>query len=122
MFYDVLGTRLRHGNGVLEVRKGNRGYWNIVRTNMPAILSEPLFVSNPDEVALLKNNMFELGKAIANSIQQMFPQGGLVAFSVGHKYKKRTPNDRGAKVIYEDKYEADYAEELLSIAKEQLKS
>lgn len=119
-FYEVLGTRLRHGNGILEVKRGSRGYWNLARTNMPAVLAEPLFVSNPDEVKILKENINELGLAISTSIKEIFTEGGLVAFSVGHKYKTSSPNDRGAKVIGENRYEADYAEELLLAAERQL--
>lgn len=119
-FYKVLGTRLRHSNGILEIRKGNRGYGNLAKATMPAILAEPLFISNPEEVTLLKKNISTLGEAIANSIKEIFPKGGLVAFSVGHKYRDKFPKDRGAKVIGEDKYEADYAEEVLLAAKEQL--
>lgn len=118
-YYEILGTQLRHGNGVVEVKRGSRGYWNLARANMPAILGEPLFVSNPQEVILLKKNITNLASAISSSIKEIFPKGGLVAFSVGHKYKKTSPNDKGASVIGETKFEADYAEEVLLTAEKQ---
>lgn len=117
-YYSVLQTRLRHGNGVVELDKKNRGYGNLVSTTMPAILGEPLFVSNPNEVALLVSDKMlgKLGKAVADSIIHMFPDGGLVALSIGHKGKPKSA-DMGADVVGQSKMEADYAEDILVYAK-----
>ena len=45
-----------------------------------------------------------------------FSKGGLIGFSVGHKYKTSNPNDRGA-AVYGGGTEADNAEAVLEKAK-----
>lgn len=112
---EVLNIRLRHSNGVKILSKIDRGYWNIALTAMPAVLSEPLFISNPNEAELLKNNMERIAEATANSIKTIFPDGGLIALSIGHKGKPSKPYDRGAVVVNNEKYEADYAEDVLKL-------
>lgn len=45
--------RLRHGNGVKKIRKGDRGYYNLRDAKragmMIALLSESFFIDNPNE-------------------------------------------------------------------------
>jgi N-acetylmuramoyl-L-alanine amidase len=99
-------------NGVLLGGAGGRGNGNISQTAMPAILVEPFFVSNPDGALWAKTRQDDLAKILATSIRTFFPGGGLVAFSIGHKYKKSRPNDRGAAVLGGGT-EADLAEQVL---------
>jgi hypothetical protein len=91
-----------------------RGDGNLRHTAMPAILLEPLFVSNPAhaEIARSEDGQRRLAGVLVDSIKRFFPDGGLIAFSVGHKYKTSRPNDRGANVVGGGT-EADLAERVL---------
>ena len=98
-----------------------RGDFNLRHTDMPAILLEPLFASNPQHAEWIRSDERQnrLARILCESIQRFFQGGGLVAFSVGHKYKTSRPNDRGAKV-YGGGMEADYAEAVLNKAREMI--
>ena len=115
-----LGTQLRRDLGVYRLEKKDRGNSNLQYTSMPAILCESLFISNPDEAELLRYNIGAIADCILFSIQKSFPQGGLVALSIGHKYKTSAPNDRGAGVAGGG-FEADFAEKVVNIVVELLK-
>jgi N-acetylmuramoyl-L-alanine amidase len=114
-------TRMGGVNGVLVGGYGGRGDSNIRSTNMPAILVEPMFCNDPEHAKVMKSEEGQdrLARVLAYSIQKTFPKGGLVAFSIGHKYKKTSPNDLGAAVVGGG-WEADYAEQVLLRAKEML--
>lgn len=105
-------------DGILIGGYGGRGDGNIKLTNMPAILVEPMFCSNPIQAPIIRSpeGQERLAQVLAYTIEVMFPKGGLVAFSVGHKYKTSQPNDRGAEVLGGG-MEADYAEQVLLEAK-----
>lgn len=112
----ALGTPLRSPltKGVIVGGYGGRGNGNVSLTAMPAILVEPCFVSNPVESAIVRSEegQRKLAVALADSIRTMFPDGGLIAFSVGHKGKTSNPADRGADV-FGGGTEAQYAEIVL---------
>lgn len=106
------------------VDSGGRGDGNLKYTNMPAILLEPLFISNPVQAQLVKSveGQQKLAEAIVETVRKHFPNGGLVAFSIGHKGKTgKSANDMGAKV-YGGGTEADYAEIVLNKAKAMLEA
>jgi hypothetical protein len=115
---DSFGIGLGGEQGVLVGGYSGRGDGNVKFTNMPAILVEPLFASNPQHAAWIHSEAGQdrLAQILADSVQRCFPQGGRVAFSVGHKYKTSNPADRGADV-YGGGTEADYAEVVLHKAK-----
>jgi hypothetical protein len=96
----------------------NRGDHNLKHTWMPAILLEPLFASNPQHAAWIRSDAGQtrLARILSESIQRFFPLGGVIGFSVGHKYKDTNPRDRGAPV-HGGGTEADYAEKVLKNAK-----
>jgi N-acetylmuramoyl-L-alanine amidase len=100
---------------------GGRGDGNLRHTKMPAILVEPLFASNPAHARVIKSEqgIEKLAGIVAESVRKFFPCGGLVAFSVGHKYKRSAPNDCGATVVGGGT-EADYADLVLERAAEML--
>jgi N-acetylmuramoyl-L-alanine amidase len=104
-------------NGLLVGGYHGRGDANIKKTKMPAILVEPLFVSNPEQARIVKSlaGQQALAAILSESIMYMFPKGGRVAFSIGHKYKKSRPKDRGA-AVYGGGVEADYSEKVLKLA------
>ena len=82
-----------------EYRVGGRGNGNLRHTAMPAVLLEPCFISCPDGAALVKSEHGRrfLAEALVDVIHRHFPNGGLVAFSIGHKGKVSNPADRGAR-------------------------
>lgn len=110
-------------DGVLIGGYGGRGDGNISDTKMPAILVEPMFCNDPEhaEVIRSKDGQERLAKVLVYSIRKTFPKGGKVGFSVGHKYKKSNPQDRGA-ALFGGGTEADYAEIVLTRAKILLES
>jgi hypothetical protein len=97
---------------------GKRGNGSLVHTRMPALLVEPLFGSNPKHAEWIRSveGRVRLARVLADSIMRFFPQGGLVAFSIGHKGKTSKPHDRGA-AVHGGGMEADYAEMVLLEAK-----
>ena len=111
------GTKVSGDNGILVGGWNGRGDGNLKHTDMPAILLEPLFASHPQHADIIRSEsgQTELARILAESIQRFFPDGGLIAFSVGHKYKKSNPNDRGA-ALAGGGSEADYAEKVLKKA------
>ncbi|MGV8120453.1 MAG: hypothetical protein AB2L14_11885 [Candidatus Xenobiia bacterium LiM19] len=80
--------------------------------DMPAICLEPCFITNPGGSKLAKEKKEELAKIIAEGICIYFPQGGIVALSMGHEIGI----DVGAISVDGDK-EAVLAEDILNIAK-----
>lgn len=111
--------RVAGQEGILVGGYDGRGDGNLTYTKMPAILLEPLFVSNPQGAEMVRNEATQIDLAVilVRSIQQFFPNGGIVGFSIGHKYKTSRPSDRGA-AVYGGGWEADFAEIVLNKAKE----
>jgi hypothetical protein len=100
--------------GIMVGGYDGRGDFNLRYTSMPAILLEPLFASNPQHAEWIRSDagQLRLARILSESIQRFFQQGGLIGFSVGHKYKTSSPNDRGAPVLG-GALEADCAEKVL---------
>jgi hypothetical protein len=117
------GTQVAGDDGILVGGWDGRGDANLRETDMPAILLEPLFASNAMQADIIRSESGRaaLARILVESIHRFFPQGGLVAFSVGHKYKKTNPNDLGAPLAGGG-WEADYAEKVLEKAKTLLES
>ena len=94
-----------------------RGDANLRYTSMPAVLLEPLFVSDPTQSTIIKSGSGQerLARVLVEGIRRFFPDGGKVAFSVGHKYRDSKPLDRGA-LVYGGGVEADFAEAILKKA------
>jgi len=123
MVSNAFGTPMGGSSGILIGGYGGRGDSNVKQTNMPSILLEPLFADNPKHAVFIKseNGQNKLATILVDTIKKIFPQGGLVGFSIGHKYKSSKPKDRGASV-YGGGTEADYAEIVLNKAKLMLES
>lgn len=94
-----------------------RGDGNLKHTAMPAMLLEPLFVSNLTYADVVRSDegQSKLATCLVETIKQFFPDGGIVAFSVGHKYRDTKPKDRGADLAGGGA-EAEYAEKVLLLA------
>ena len=105
-------------SGILIGGFNGRGNGNLKHTNMPAILLEPLFVSNPTHAEWVRSEAGQdkLAKILVDSIIEFFPDGSKIGFSIGHKYKTSRPKDRGA-AVYGGGTEADYAEIVMEKAK-----
>ena len=114
---DQFGNRVGGDQGILVGGWNGRGDGNVKHTDMPAVLLEPLFASNPQQAEAIRSDRGQaaLARILVESIRRFFPKGGLIAFSVGHKYKSSSPNDRGAAVVGGG-WEADYAEKVLQRA------
>ena len=110
-------------DGVLIGGYGGRGDGNVRLTNMPAILVEPMFCNDPEHAKVIKSQegQEKLAEILVASILTIFPNGGLVGFSIGHKYKTSNPNDRGAEIVGGGT-EADCAEQVLLAAHKLLES
>lgn len=100
--------------GIVVGGYDGRGDFNLRFTSMPAILLEPLFASQPQHAEWIRSDTGQerLARILCDSFLRFFQQGGLVGFSVGHKYKTSQPNDRGA-AVQGGGWEADYAEKVL---------
>lgn len=88
--HEITGVPMRRGPAgdlfYWAHQNGNRGESQIKYTAMPAILTEGLFLTNPDEAALAlsEEGQKKLALAIAEAIREIYPEGGLVALSPGH--------------------------------------
>jgi hypothetical protein len=114
----TFGIRQYLGRGILVGGYDGRGNGNLKYLNMPAVLLESLFATNPRHAKWIKNeaDQLQLAFILFKSIRKFFPQGGRICFSVGHKYKYYPRNDRGAHV-YGGGRESEYAEIILKQAK-----
>jgi hypothetical protein len=115
------GNAVGGDGGLLVGGWEGRGDGNVKHTQMPALLLEPLFASHPQQADLIRSAAGQdaLARVLVESIHRFFPDGGLIAFSVGHKYKTSAPNDRGA-ALAGGGAEADYAELVLQRAEAML--
>jgi len=111
--FNDLNLKVGGKNGIVVGGYNGRGNGNVYFTNMPAILIEPLFCSTPEHAEMIRSEKGQsrLAKVLVKTIIDFYPDGGLIGFSVGHKYKNSS-NDRGAELIGGGN-EADYAEKIL---------
>ena len=114
---EQFGCKTGGDGGILVGGWEGRGDGNVKHTKMPAVLLEPLFASNPQQADAIRSDAGQaaLARILAESIRRFVPDGGLIAFSVGHKYKTSSPNDRGA-ALAGGGTEADHAEKVLEKA------
>jgi hypothetical protein len=114
---EQFGTKVGGDAGILVGGWNGRGDGNVKHTHMPAVLLEPLFASHPQQAEAIRSEAGQaaLARILAESIRRFIPGGGLIAFSVGHKYKASSPNDRGA-ALAGGGTEADHAEKVMEKA------
>ena len=102
--------------GIAKVSYREQGDFNLRFLTIPGMLLEPMFLSRDDHVRILlsEDGIIRLAKCLAKTLQDVINKDTLVAFSVGHKYQRRKPTDRGAPVRgYPEFFEADLAEWVL---------
>lgn len=97
------------------VGRERAGFYNLYYTNMQAVLTELLYASDPDQATIIRSEegREELAWMHVDVIREFYPEGGLLAFSIGHMFKASAIHDRGAPVHGSDyEAEADYAKLL----------
>ena len=129
LIHELLGCPLRADGPVIIGGFKGRGNGNLKHTKMPAVLLEPLFISNPDSAAFVAtiDGREALAGVLVAAICEFLPDGGCIAFSVGHKGRTFRPRDRGA-ALYPGipvegnvpPTEADLAEDVLLRAAQML--
>lgn len=110
MMVEIQATGLpAHGNQpVKSTTVATRSAW-IDWYAMPAIVLEPLFISNPSQAQWLHDHMDTLAQAIAAAIKGSFLNGGRIGLSAGHVGKSQP--DPGAPCALHDT-EADHTVDL----------
>ena len=66
---DVLGLADR---GIKARNKGDRGSWLLRKTIAPAIITEPFFIDNDNDLMTAEDKMAALVEAYVNSIKEVF--------------------------------------------------
>ena len=113
---EQFGTKVGGDQGILVGGWEGRGDGNVKHTNMPALLLEPLFASHPQQAEAIRSDTGQVaGAHPGREHPPLLPRRRLIAFSVGHKYKTSSPNDRGA-ALAGGGTEADHAEKVLEKA------
>ena len=110
--YGSLGLPFHGTEPLKEAVPGNRASF-IRHYNNPAILIEPLFVTNPgaNQAGWIheKSNVQALAQKIAEALgAATTDENSLVGLSIGHIYKPSSPGDTGVDCIRGDT-EADHA-------------
>jgi hypothetical protein len=100
-----------HGDPLKPAGGSRAGF--ILDYQNPAVLLEPLFISNVTQAKWIQDaaNLAALGQGIARAIKANTSDGDKIGLSVGHLGKDSAPEDRGAKHAI-DGWEADYAKRL----------
>ena len=108
-----------HGDP-LKPASGSRAAF-ILAYDGPAVLLEPLFISNSSQAAWIRDaaNLASLGQGIARAIKANTAEGDKIGLSIGHLGKDSAPDDRGARHAIEG-WEADYAKRLAEIVAKHL--
>lgn len=121
-FADKISEEFKHPNGGLLVRNpGDRAYYNLYYSRPPAILIEPLYVSDQTQAVLAMQEATQrrIAQILRDVVVEYFPRGAAVACSLGHKFKPAPNNfDRGAPICKEVSNplglaEADLAEKVM---------
>jgi len=119
LYSDNLSEKLHlkkgYDNGIKVLKDGDRGYGNLRHSTIPAILLEPFFLSNATGLEWAATEQDLLAETLVESIRKTFPGGGLVAFSVGHRYKAARPDDKGAGP-FSGMYEIEFIEPVMEKA------
>lgn len=105
--------------GCVKLKREDRGYWNLYYTKMPAVLLEGAWVSDEDQATLMVSDIGKtmMAKIIVKTVRKFLPDGGKVAFSLGHKWKVTSIHDRGAPVVgTKGLGEADIMEDVMKEA------
>jgi N-acetylmuramoyl-L-alanine amidase-like protein len=110
MWDEIAATGLPpHGTPVRGTKSNPRAAF-IEAYAMPAILLEPLFISDSRQAAWLHDpsNATSLAHAVTAGIVRHFPDGGTIGLSAGHNFKSTELADRGAMCASGADMEADH--------------
>lgn len=117
----------RSDGGILRLKANSRDVFNLSLVTAPAVIVEPLFLSNNDHVDLLlnKGGVQTLADILTDSLREFFEdrESVHIGFSVGHKYQRTSPSDRGSVCLGKSEMtEADLSDTILTITKTQLEN
>ena len=103
-----------HGNMPVKSTAEAKRSAFIDHYEMPAILLEPLFISNPEQAKWIHEeaNLQKLAAVISAGIKGEFFKGGTIGLSPGHAYKTSSPSDKGSKCSLGDQ-EVDHVLKLI---------
>lgn len=130
-FAASISAAFKFPNGGLVVRKaGDRAYYNLFYVKAPAILIEPLYVSDKEQAALAmtESGQKKIAQILRDCVVRAFPLGVKIACSLGHKFKPAPQHfDRGAPLNKDvpnpqGLAEADLAEKILGFFREEMAS
>lgn len=113
-FPDITTLSGPNNEGIWVGGYQGKGNGNLSRTRMPAILCEPLFLTNSAHQKVITSTEGQdiLARILIKSIKEVFPKGGLVGLSIGHIGKESSPRDKGAYVSGIG-YEGEFAKEVI---------
>ena len=100
-FADEVSKEFGYPNrGCIVTENGDAGYWNLYYAKGNSILLEPLYVSDSDQALMAQSEQGQdrIAQIVANLVRKFYPDGGIIAFDIGHKFKVSSPYDRGAPV------------------------
>lgn len=109
----------KENGGIIKGGFGGRGNSNLKHTKMPAILLEPMFLSNYGTLQLLekKETISLLAYCIKASINDTFDFPNLkIGFSIGHFRNKYMGASSGGAIAVNGKTEAYYSEKVINRA------
>jgi hypothetical protein len=129
MYLEAVNRRLgvsiydspRSDGGLLRLKNNSRDVFNLALLNCPAVIVEPLFLSNHQHVELLTNQggVQLLANILTDTIREFFcdVDEARIGFSVGHKYQRSAPMDRGAVCSGKSELtEADLSDTILTLS------
>jgi N-acetylmuramoyl-L-alanine amidase len=65
---EALSLPMRHRNGIKEISKGERGWYNVAQTlSVPSVLIESGFADNPIDSASMQKNKGALAGALVDT-------------------------------------------------------
>lgn len=110
--------------GCVQVGYKQRGDFNLRYTKMPAVLLEPLFVSDETQAAFIQTEEGQtaIAKILVDVLRMFLPNGGTVGFSCGHTGQPSKPLDKGAPVVNSNLMESDLSMMILKETESLLKS
>lgn len=117
--YTTLGLP-PHGDEVVKQATASTTSGFIRHYPCSAVLLEPLFISNRAQASWIHNHahLLAFGAGLVAAIKEVFPGGGLIGLSIGHR-GKRNDIDTGARCCLGDT-EADHAADLAHVVAELL--
>jgi hypothetical protein len=106
LIQDDFGITLGGNEGVLIGGTNGENELDLIYSNMPAILVKPLFATNPLQAEWIKTKSVQarLAKSLVRSIQNIFPDGGLIGFRLSREHFQSDQKDEPLDGTNAEKY------------------